>query len=219
MKRFSKFLVIMIISGLLVSSVWSHEKKIRTTGIGLRGSSWKNSHPVSELSVFRNDADSEIQLSDDGGWICFLSRINDNWFGELGLGSLGKVEARSDYLNDADVHISAVHPLTFGLRYELFSLDNRSAFQPYISGGAGPYWISDIYAKEDHFEEEEQVSAKTDLLKGGYAGAGLNFALTSWLNLGFDARYHFVDFDKKHERSGWEYGFGITFMWGHYHPN
>ncbi len=218
MKRRGNFWVIMIVIGLLVSSAWSHEKKIRTTGICLRGSTWKNTNPVSELSVFRNDTYSEINLSDDGGWISFLSRINDNWFGELGLGAFGKVEARSNYFNDANVHISTVNPITFGLRYELFSLDNQSAFQPYISGGAGPYLLSDIYATEEHFGDDEEVSAKTDAIKGGYAGAGLNFAFTSWLNFGFDARYHFVDFDKKHERSGWEYGFGLTFMWGRYHP-
>jgi outer membrane protein W len=145
--------------------------------------------------------------------------MNDNWFAELGLGAIGKVEARNNYFSDANVHVSAMNPLCFGLRYELFSIDNRSAFQPYITGGAGPYWISDILVKENNFGEDEQVSAKTDLLKGGYAGAGLNFALTSWLNFGLDARYHFVNFDKKHERSGWEYGFGLTFMWGRYQPD
>ena len=40
--------------------------------------------------------------------------------------------------------------------------------------------------------------------------------MTSWFGFNFDARYHFINFDVNHEKSGWEYGLGVVFAWGKY---
>lgn len=110
-----------------------------------------------------------------------------------------------------------VVPVLLGMRYHLFSPQNRSNIRPYVAFGAGPYWFADIFVHEEYWDEEE-VTINSKLKAGGYAGGGLDFMLTSWFGLNLDVKYHFVDFNSNSDFSGYEYGLGLQFMWGKYRP-
>ena len=58
----------------------------------------------------------------------------------------------------------------------------------------------------------------TRLSGGGYAAAGLNLHFTPSFALNFEAKYHLVDFDVNHDRSGVDIGLGLVFLWGNYAP-
>jgi hypothetical protein len=58
----------------------------------------------------------------------------------------------------------------------------------------------------------------TKLAPGGYAAAGFNLFFSPGFALNFEGKYHFVDFDSNHNRSGAEIGLGLVFLWGSYEP-
>ena len=187
---------------------------VKSTGIGLRGSYYQLSNGVSEITVLNNDENSSVNVGGGGGWIYLFSRVNNNLFIELSIGGIGHVEEETNNYCENNVDVSAITPLLLGLRQELLSPLNQSTLRPYFSFGAGPYWISDVIVRENCYSEE--VSVKTTLMRGGYAGGGFDFKLCSWLAVNFDVKYHFIDFNKKHELSGFDYGLGVCIMWGSY---
>ena len=71
------------------------------------------------------------------------------------------------------------------------------------------------YCKVERMYEDE-VKIETKLRRGGYLGGGANFLLSDWFAINFDVKYHFIDFSKNHDNSGYEYGIGVSFMWGKY---
>jgi outer membrane protein W len=155
-----------------------------------------------------------VNTGSGGAWLSLLSRLNYNTMFELSLGAVGQVEEEMSYYTDTDVDIFAVTPLLFGIRFEIIPPESQSALKPYLSLGGGPYWISSIMVKDRVFENE--VTINTKLRRGGYLGGGANFLLSDWFAVNFDVKYHFIDFNVKHENSGLEYGLGVSFLWGRF---
>lgn len=189
----------------------------RMAGIGVRGSYWKRDGIQTEYTVIHNLHETRLNMGSGGGWIYFFSRINENLFAEFSLGAVGEVESRTNFFQEEDTRVSAVTPILFGLRLNLLPLESRSALQPYLTGGVGPYWFHDVHVQESSWGYEEEVTSSTRLKRGAYAGGGTNFWFTDWFGLNFDVRYHFINFENDHPESGFEYGLGAVFAWGNYY--
>ncbi len=58
----------------------------------------------------------------------------------------------------------------------------------------------------------------TNTVSGGYGGVGFHIYIYDWVGFNVDARCHFVRFDVHHERSGWEFGFGLFIAWKRWRP-
>ncbi len=216
----------MMVSSILVvlllfsfSTIVRADIKPRSTGIGFRGTYWRSNNARPQIFVTDGFAHTEIDVGGGGGWIYFFSRVDNDWIFEFSIGAIGEAAVKESYDYGEDVEVNAIIPILFGLRHDLFSFRSRSALQPYLAFGAGPYCLSEINVKERYFEQEEEVSVKTRVKPGGYAGGGMNFMFSSWFGLNFDIKYHFVDFNVNHDYSGWEYGFGFFFTWGSYRPS
>lgn len=188
--------------------------QVRSTGIGLRGTYWNMNNGPAHVLVTHHDDFNAVDVGNGGGWIYLFSRLDEQTFFEFSLGAVGSVESISGSGFNDNVDITAVTPVLLGFRHNLFSMRSRSALQPYIAYGAGPYWLHDIKVREDLYEDEAIVKSK--LKPGAYAGGGMNFMATSWFGLNFDVKYHFIDFNVNHDLSGFEYGLGFCFMWGRY---
>ncbi len=212
-KSIGSILLLVILLFATGSDVIAHGK-IRSGGIGLRGTYWGNVDHRASVLINRYDYLSINSEFGGGGWIYFLSRANEYMLFEFGIGAIGvSVNEFSDFFTQ-DVEVSAVIPVTLGFRSYLLSAHNPSAIHPYLTFGGGPYWLTDIRVRETFFEEEVNIS--TVLKPGVYAGGGFDFMLNSWFGLNLDVKYHVIDFDVSHERTGFEYGLGVQFMWGRY---
>lgn len=207
-----KIVTIGVVILLALSVDYSAAYDLKATGIGLRGTFWQLNNSYSRFVVTNDMGETSVHTGTGGGWLFLLARINPSLLFELGLGAVGKVEEETiDYFN-TDVDVQAITPLLLGLRLELFAPTHPSSLRPYLSVGGGPYWVSTIKVRDRLMEEE--VSVETKLKRGGYLGAGTNFMITNWFALNFDLKYHFINFNTKHANSGFEYGLGVSFMWG-----
>jgi len=206
--------IIMLVIVLLLIPLFVSAQNLKSTGIGLRGSYYQMTNGTMEVSVINHGQRTKADVGDGGGWLFLNSRVGDNLFLELSIGAIGEVQEETNNFYKSEVDVSVITPVLLGLKQEFLSPYNQSTLRPYFSFGAGPYWISDVLVREDPLSEE--VSVKTNLERGGYLGGGFDFKLCSWLSVNFDAKYHFIDFNKKHELSGVDYGLGFTIMWGNY---
>ena len=212
--KFMKVVTIVTAFILLFTVNLFAQRKVKSTGIGLRVTHWKMTNDQTRIIVSDYGSRSSVETGSGGVWLYLLSRMNHNTLFELSLGAVGKVEEETYYYTHSDVDVFAVTPILLGLRFELMSPESRSALQPYLSLGGGPYWFSNVSVKERMYEDE--VKVETKLKRGGYLGGGVNFLLSDWFAINFDMKYHFIDFNKKHENSGFEYGLGVSFMWGRF---
>jgi hypothetical protein len=117
---------------------------------------------------------------------------------------------------DEEVEVFSAVPLLTGIRIDLLPVNSPSIIKPYISAGPGAYILSDIHVIREFGVEKGTI--KTWLAGGGYAAAGLNLYFTPGFALNFEAKYHLVDFDSSHDRSGVDVGLGLVFLWGSYTP-
>jgi len=212
--NFMKIVTIVTALILIFSVNLFAQRKVKSTGIGLRATHWKMTNDQTRIVVSDYGSRSSVETGSGGVWLYLISRLNYNMLFELSLGAIGKVEEETIYYTHTDVDVFAVTPILFGLRLELVSPESRSALKPYLSLGGGPYWFSTVQVEERLYEEE--VKIETNLKRGGYLGGGANFLLSDWFAINFDVKYHFIDFSKKHENSGYEYGIGVSFLWGRY---
>jgi len=212
--KLMKIVTISTIFIILFSVNLLAQREVKSTGIGLRGTYWKMTSDPSQITITEHWNHTSVSTGSGGVWLYLISRLNYNMLFELSLGAIGKVEEETIYYTHTDVDVFAVTPILFGLRLELVSPESRSALKPYLSLGGGPYWFSTVQVEERLYEEE--VKIETDLKRGGYLGGGANFLLSDWFAINFDVKYHFIDFSKKHENSGYEYGIGVSFLWGRY---
>jgi outer membrane protein W len=189
----------------------------RATAIGFRGTYWDMANQPGGISVRQNGGVTNINVGSGGGWLYFYSRVSDGWLFEFSLGVAGKAKTEDQDFWGENVEVNAVTPVLLGFRHNLLPYNTQSDLQPYLSFGAGPYWINDIKVRDRYYGDDEEVYVKSKVKPGGYAGGGLNFMLGNWVGLNFDIKYHFVDFRKAHPNSGYEYGLGFFFTWGHYH--
>lgn len=216
MKRNSILLLTFVLTGGLSDSLRA-QPGARTTGIGIRGTFWNMDNFHARIHVIDDVEYGNISVGGGGGWLYFFSRMNDYTFLEFGLGAIGTIEAESHFRSGEQLDIQGIIPLVLGLRHQLVGPTSQSALQPYLQFGGGPYWLTWVSGRETAFGDEFVVN--TQLKPGAYAGGGLYFMLSSWFGLNFDVKYHFVDFNIQHERSGYEYGLGISFLWGRYKPS
>jgi len=210
-----KRLKFMIILTLLLnsSSVLHSQTKIRTTGIGFRGSIWNMGNRSTLITFVEQNGKESIETGGFGGWLYFISRANDNWVLEFSLGAVAKVDGESFNYYDEEYDATLVIPILLGLQRDILSISNSSALKPYISFGGGPYWITEVKERA-RFVREEVVST---MKPGGFFGGGLHLMLGT-IALNFDVKYHLVDFQKGNDYSGLEIGLGLSFMWGEYNP-
>ncbi|MCK5075284.1 MAG: hypothetical protein KAR38_02860, partial [Calditrichia bacterium] len=132
---------------------------------------------------------------------------------ELNIGGVGNVDiAQNANLTTQNVNVFSITPILLGLRYDLLSPKLPSKFQPYFSGGAGPYWMSNVEVVSSPTEDYNTTESFHKY--GAYAGGGTNLMIKDWFALNFDLRYHFVDFKVEEGYSGLEFGMGFSFMWG-----
>ena len=204
----------------LVSIVWgevaSAQHRPKSTGIGLRSSYWHLRDDPRNVYYNSHRDQSRVDTGGVGGWLYLFSRIDDHRFVEFHLGAIGDVKAEREYHDREELEADAMTPVLIGIRHDLVHPRSASSLVPYFSFGGGPYWLSDIKVIEDRHDEEVEI--ETTLKPGGYAGGGVNFRLLDWLAFNFDIKYHFVDFNRNHSRSGYDYGIGLNIMWGHYRP-
>jgi hypothetical protein len=214
MKNLFITIMAIIAAAFLLGEYSPVQAQARSTGIGLRGSYWNMNNGPAQIIVTNHDRYTGVDVGNAGGWIFFFSRVDEQTFFEFSLGAVGSVKSETyDGFNE-NVDVTAVTPILLGFRHNLFSLYNRSTLQPYVAYGAGPYWLHDITVHERFYGDE--VLVKSKIKPGAYAGGGVNFMLASWFGLNFDVKYHFLDFNVNHDYSGFEYGLGFSFMWGHY---
>ena len=212
--KFIKGVTIVTVLMLFFSANLFAQRKVKSTGIGLRGTHWKMTNDQTRIIVSDYGSRSSVETGSGGVWLFLLSRMNHNTWFELSFGAVGKVQEESYYYTNSDVDVFAVTPILLGLRVELIAPESQTSLKPYLSLGGGPYWSSNISVKERTYEDE--VKVETKLKRGGYLGGGANFLLSDWFALNFDMKYHFINFNKKDVNSGFEYGFGVSFMWGNF---
>lgn len=208
----TKILVLLAAMILLLGTPGMSQYRARSNAIGIRGTYWGGADRLRHQQI-RNYGDFGINSQfGGGGWIYFLSRANEYIMFEFGLGAIGvSVDEFSNRWQN-NVNVTGTFPVVLGIQHYLIAAGNRSAIHPYLSLGGGPYWIADIKVRETRRGEEVDVA--TVLKPGGYVGGGLNFMLGSRFGLNFDVKYHMVDFNVNHDRTGVEYGVGIQYMWG-----
>ncbi len=212
--KFMKAVIFLIVSLLIFSVNLFAQREVKSTGIGLRVSHWSMSNHGTRIMVTDYGERTSVQTGSGGMYFYLLSRMNQFTLFELSLGAVGNVEEETYHYNNSTVDVFAVTPILLGLRLELISPENQSALHPYLSLGGGPYWFSNVAVREDMYEDEVQI--ETNLKSGGYAGGGANFLLSDWLAVNIDMKYHFINFNRNHEYSGFELGLGLSFMWGRF---
>lgn len=189
----------------------------RSTGLVVRGSFWDMNEGPDHIRIIDRPHYHAVEGGGAGGWLTLLSRTSDYWFMEFSLGGISREIASVSRIDGQDTQVMTVVPVLLGMRFYPLPAQNRSNLRPYLAAGGGPYWFADVFVREEYFHDEE-VNVDTELKPGGYLGGGLDFMLTSWLGLNFDAKYHFVDFNANSDFSGYECGFGLQFMWGKHRP-
>lgn len=190
------------------------QREVKSTGIGFRINYWKMSNDPTRIVISDFGEHTSVNTGSGGAYVCLFSRINYTTVFELNLGALGEADEETHHYTDTDVNALAVIPILFGIRMELISPQSQVALKPYVSLGAGPYWFSKINVKDR--VNEEEVTIDTKLRRGGYLGGGANFLLTDWLAINFDVKYHFINFNVKHDYSGFDCGLGFSFLWGRF---
>ena len=143
-----------------------------------------------------------------------FSRFTDRFSVEFSVGGLAQFSADQKWHMDEEVDVFCAVPLLTGVRMDLFPVNSPSIIKPYVSAGPGAYIISDIHVEREHGVERGTIN--TRLSGGGYAAAGLNLHLSPSFALNFEAKYHLVDFDVNHDRTGVDIGLGLVFLWGNY---
>lgn len=185
----------------------------RSKGIGFRAGFWNITGHSTRISTSGYGAQGSVDIGGAGGCIYFFTRVHNNWFMELSVGGFGGVhEQISEYLAER-VETTSIVPFLVGLRYDLLSPRFPTAIQPYLSFGAGPYWISKVQTK-NNFAIYDEVNLESGLKYGAYGGMGINLLATNWLAFNFDLRYHLMDFQFEAQYSGLEFGLGLAIMWG-----
>lgn len=205
--------IILLLFTALLSNAFAQGLS-RSSGIGVRVSYWNIAGHPTRFSIADGGTSSVYDFSGVGASLYFFSRVQQsNWFLEFSLGAVARVHGEENVGTDDNVEVSAVIPFLFGFRYDVLSNRHANSFQPYLSGGAGPYWSTAVNVRNQI--TGELVNGETDVKMGGYAGGGFNFVPISWIALNLDLRYHFVDFQRKREPSGFEFALGMSLMWGH----
>ena len=115
----------------------------RSNGAGSRISLWKTARSTSLISV----SDARVEISGAGTWLYYFSRLSPEWFYEFHVGAFGSVisnDVVDGQIVVKDDDVTAIIPFLFGMRYDFLSSRTQSGFQPYLTLGGGPYWITNV---------------------------------------------------------------------------
>ena len=210
-KAFSIILVFVLISPLI------SQTQIKSTGIGVRGSYYGTGDQ--EMEFVSVDFEDHIQSANigAGGSLFIFSRFADQFFMEFTVGGLARVNTEHKVWLDEEIEVFSAVPMLVGVKYDILPIKSKSFLRPYISAGPGAYIISDVQVQRAHGIERGHISTK--VRGGAHAAAGFNFFFTETFGLNFETKYHLVDFDPNHNRSGYELGIGLLVMWGDYEDN
>ncbi len=186
----------------------------RTYGLGIRGGIWKRKDKTMSINVSSSSFnEGSVDVGGVGGTLYFFSRVAPRWFLETSIGANADIHVKEKDTFSDDVDVAVLMPFLFGLRFDVLPTRIPTNFQPYISGGLGPYWMLRTKVEEE-FVSDDQVSMESDLNFGVYGGTGMHLAVSSWFGFNLDCKYHFVDLKPSHEYSGFEFSTGFLFMWG-----
>jgi hypothetical protein len=214
--RAKVILVAAVAAALCVPSGVTAQVSRRTAGIALRGSFWGLPDGRPQLIWTSVDEHTLFAGSGAGGWISFQSRASDQVFLEVSLGTVVRTVEEVRRPTGTDTYVEALVPLLWGVRFLPIEPRGDGAVRPYFSAGIGPYWALDVLDIETGTSHD--VSVDSEHRFGGYLGGGVDLMFTDWLGLGFDVRRHFVDFRRRDDYGGFEYGMGLQFMWGDRRP-
>jgi hypothetical protein len=210
MNMFKKYIIPLLTIFFLLNNINFAQGISRSSGIGVRWSIWKPHNIGSHVYVGPFPVIATVG-SGEGGYLYYFTRLKENWYLETMFGGTGNViYSRVGPFGTYTAEMS-VTPLLFGARNDFLSLEHGSIFQPYWSFGGGLHWISEIKSST-----VAGVNAKvgSDAQIGVYIGTGVNALLSSRFALNADFKYHLLEFNPEREYSGFEYSFGITYMWG-----
>lgn len=204
-----KYILLITVPILFSSSLFAQGIS-RSSGIGLRASIWKPHNLGSDVNIGAFPVVANVG-SGEGGYLYYYTRFKENWYFELVFGSTGNIvhnKVGSLGVYNAE---KSVMPLLFGARRDFLSLEHGSILQPYWSFGGGIHWITNIVGST-----VQGVNAQlgSDAQIGVYIGTGIKAILSSRFALTADLKYHLLEFNPEREYSGFEYSFGITYMWG-----
>jgi hypothetical protein len=200
---------------LVTINVYSQDD-IRATGAGFRISYYDaGTHTATFERIHYTNYSTQAK---GGGGITFFiySRFADKFSVEFSAAGLARFSANQKWHMDEEVEVFSAVPLLTGIRVDLLPLTSQGIIKPYISAGPGAYILSDVHVIREFGVEKATVDTK--LAPGGYAAAGFNLFFSPGIALNFEGKYHFVDFDSSHNRSGAEVGLGLVFLWGSYEP-
>jgi len=207
-------LTILIIT-LLFIQVYGQDE-IRSTGIGFRISYYDaGSHSAKFERIGYVNYSTEAN-GGAGVTLFIFSRFTDRLSIEFSAGGLARFSANQKWYMDEEVEVFSAVPLLTGIRVDLLPVNTSSIIKPYVSAGPGAYILSDIHVVREFGVERGTID--TRLAGGGYAAAGLNLHFSPGVALNFESKYHMVDFDVNHDRSGVDIGLGMVFLWGSYAP-
>ncbi len=147
-----------------------------------------------------------------GGWLKFFSGAGERGVIEFDLGGAADVRLTETGLFEEYTDVQVVAPILLGYQFLLFNERNLSAFQPYVSAGAGPYIITRVQTNHSSLIDDE-VSVRNHIKGGFYGGFGGYFTLTEWLAVNGEMRYHLVNFNPDNDFSGLEVALGVAISW------
>ena len=213
----TRTMVYLMVLGLFATqSAAQADRPTRTAGLGVRGSSWDMNRFPDQSTVSVHTHMVEVSSGSGGGWLFFISRMSESDWVEISLGAAGKAEVTDATLVD-ETQVDGVSTVLLGFRHELFAPANHSRVRPYAAWGIGPYWVHRIHAIDRAWvQADEEVQIDTRLKGGGYLGGGINLMLSSVVGINVDARYHFIEFDRKNDFSGLDFGLGLMICWGRF---
>ena len=186
---------------------------LKSNGVGFRGMYWGAKDQTAEVRVVDYYHHHEVSINGFGGNIYFFTRLDKQYFMEFTIGAVGNVESKQIFFNREETNVNSATVMLFGVRYDLFKPEKVIAAQPYLSAGAGPYWLSEIEVKDQNFGRTEEAIVTTRVKPGVYAGFGTHLLFCDWCGLNLDIKYHWVNFDINTPYSDFAFSIGFMFTW------
>lgn len=184
----------------------------RSAGLVVRGGAWSMSEGQGRLVWTSDDEHTLYDGAGLGGWIAFIGRVGPHVSFELSLGTVVRTVEEVKHAQGTDTYVEGVVPVLAGLRFLPLAHPGGTSVVPYLSFGAGAYWVGDVVDTE--WVGGDDTSVDFEARFGGYLGVGVDVMITDWFGLNFDLKRHFVDLRANHELSGVELGGGLAFYWG-----
>ena len=187
--------------------------------IGLRIGLWGMSSADIESRIPEYQASSKTVSP--YGEVFFTYGLKNGFLGELSLGSCDRGETRFELGNDYYWESVVIYPISLGGYFYPLSHKPQTPWQPYLDLGVS-YVVGSksldygsVYPGYRYFFEGY---VKTRAAFGVFAGTGLDFNLSKYLILNFDAKYRWVKFGEEvggiKDYSGYQLTLGFAYVLG-----